>query len=82
MSYLRDATRQQNRMNAIKRSDNTTGFKGVCFHKAAKKFLAQIYVNRRAIYLGLFDTAAAAARAYDGAARLHHGEFAKLNFQE
>jgi hypothetical protein len=44
---------------------NTSGVTGVYFSKAEKKYIAQIEVNREAIYLGIFDTLeeAAAARA-------------------
>ena len=46
-------------------SKNTSGVTGVFFSKARKKYIAQIEVNRKAIYLGMFDTLeeAAAARA-------------------
>lgn len=46
-------------------SKSATGVTGVSFLKAGKKYIAQIGVNRKLIYLGLFDTLeeAAAARA-------------------
>jgi hypothetical protein len=76
---LRPATHSQNNINKCKPSNNTTGFKGVdFFHK--KYFRAIIGVKGKKIYLGLFPSLIDAARAYDEAAKKHHGEFAKLNF--
>ena len=77
---LRFATKSQNAMNRGKNRNNKSGFKGVAWHKSRGKFVAQIAVNGRDIHLGCFQTAEAAARAYDEAAKKHHGEFAYLNF--
>ena len=62
---LRFVTRSENRRNQSVNSKNTTGVTGVCFYKRLQKYVAQIKVNREAIYLGYFDTLeeAAAARA-------------------
>jgi hypothetical protein len=73
---LRLCTVQQNNFNKSKQSNNTTGFKGVCFHKAAGKFVANIQINRKKCYLGLFDTAEEASAAYITASQKHFGEFA------
>jgi hypothetical protein len=63
------------------------GFKGVSFHKKARKWEAHIGGGeikadgrRRRIYLGLHATAEQAARVYDAAALKCFGEFAALNF--
>jgi hypothetical protein len=76
---IRAATANDNARNVEKRSNNTSGFKGVSFHKATGKFSAQIVVNRKLIHLGLFQTAVEAAMAYNSEATKRFGEFAKLN---
>lgn len=42
---------------------NKTGVRGVCFHKKSGKYMAQIRVQNREIYLGLFPTIQEAAKA-------------------
>lgn len=59
---------------------NTSGFRGVCFHKKANKYLAQIIVKGRYLYLGIYSNILDAAMAYDLAASEHFGEYARLNF--
>jgi len=53
-SNLRDATHQINSKNKSMSKNNTSGFAGVTFHKATKKWLVQIKVNYRQIYLGVY----------------------------
>lgn len=79
LSNLRSATRGQNVVNSNKRSDNTSGFRGVSFHKASRKWLAQIGYKGKKIHIGLFSTQEGAADAYDQAALARFGEFATLN---
>lgn len=77
---LRPATRSQNQMNRKVMSNNTTGYKGVCFDKRAGKYAARITVNKLRIQLGYYHDPLEAAKAYDLAASKHFGEFAWLNF--
>ncbi len=75
---LRICTRSQNGMN--RKKDSGIKFKGVTFHKRAGKFMAQIYMNGKKYYLGVFETPEEAAMVYDKKARELHGEFALTNF--
>jgi len=68
-----------NIMNSKLQKNNTSGFKGVRYHKGAKKWLARIGVNRKDIHLGLFKTAQEAAIAYDKKAYELYGEDALTN---
>ena len=77
-SNLRIVTPQQNRFNSGIQSNNTSGYKGVCLTSSGK-WQAQIVRDGKAIYLGLFDNAEAAARAYDTAAMTIFGEYASPN---
>lgn len=69
-----------NEQNKDKIKSNTSGYKGVVFHKRAGKWQAQIMIGSKSIYLGLFNAKEQAAKAYDEAAVKYHGEFAVLNF--
>ena len=53
---LREVTHIDNCRNESKKSNNTSGYNGVIWHKSAKKWSAQITVNRKNHYLGLFNT--------------------------
>jgi len=77
-SNLRIATAGQNGANCKKRKNNKSGFKGVVIRR--KKFIAQIHYGVTQHYLGTFNTANEAARAYDKKAKEVFGEFANLNF--
>jgi hypothetical protein len=76
---LRETTRGLNNANTKRRSDNTSGFKGVSFDAPRRKWAAQISVDRRRIFLGRFHTAQSAYAAYVAAAEKHFGEYARIN---
>ncbi len=70
---LRPATREQNTQNARRRSDNTSGYKGVCLHEG--RFAARVQANGKRKFLGYFYTPEEAYAAVCKAAQASHGEF-------
>jgi HNH endonuclease/AP2 domain len=79
-SNLRKCVQQQNAGNTRMRTNNTSGFKGVSWSKASKKWLVTITDHGVQKHLGLFDDPEEAAGVYDDAAIKVFGEFAWLNF--
>jgi hypothetical protein len=61
---LRYVTSSQNTMNSSKRSDNTSGYRGVWWDKEKKKWRVEIMMNRKKIYIGTFVDIEDAAKAY------------------
>lgn len=76
---LRICTQAENTRNSKLRTTNTSGYKGVTWNKDAHKWQAQIKVDYKHIYLGVFEDKVQAAKTYNTAALKYHGEFAKLN---
>ena len=76
---LRLANKSQNNSNRGKSNNNTSGYKGVYWHKAGQKWGASIGVNNKNKHLGLFESIEKAVHAYNEAAIKYHGEFAQLN---
>ena len=77
---LRPASQSQQLMNTAKRGRCRSSFKGVHWCKRTKSWRARITVLRTRLSLGYFHLEEAAARAYDVAAYIHFGEFARTNF--
>lgn len=75
---LREANTSQNHANLSVSKANTTGFKGVSWHKRIKRWQASIRVRGRLRFLGSFSTAEEAAAAYAQAAGVEFGEFARI----
>jgi len=76
---LRPCTRAQNNMNKHGNKRNTSGYKGVSWCKRDRKWVANIFYNRKHIFLGRFKNIHDAARAYNAKATELFGEFAHLN---
>jgi hypothetical protein len=78
-SNIRICSRSQNMMNQKIRIDNTSGYKGVTFHKKNKKWRAIIHLNGKPIDAGCHSTPKLAAIAYNEKAIELFGEFARPN---
>ncbi len=76
---LRICSNAENSKNQDLRDTNTSGYKGVTWDKARKKWKAWIMVNYKGINLGRFILKKDAAKAYNEAAIKYFGEFARLN---
>jgi HNH endonuclease/AP2 domain len=79
ITNLREANESQNNANRNKQINNSSGYKGVIWDKNANKWRAQIKMNNKYKYLGLFGILKLATLAYNEAAKELHGEFACLN---
>lgn len=75
---LRSATNRENQGNSRIRRDNTSGFKGVGFHKTKGKWRARIRDHGKRRCLGYFDSPEEAADAYSEAHRKIFGEFFRI----
>ena len=68
---LRWSTTQQNNMNRSKTCVTSSKYKGVCYHKRNKRWMAQIQYCKTKTHLGYYKTQKEAGELF--------GEFAKLN---
>lgn len=92
---IRECSNSENQKNKIKKT-GLSKYKGVTWitrrykrkskstgemimHESSK-WEATIKTTEKYVYLGRFINEIDAAKAYDAAAKIHHGEFAKLNF--
>lgn len=78
-SNLRLCTISLNGANTRIASNNTSGYKGVHWDTRDKKWLAKICVNQKSMNLGRYENKMDAAVAYNEAAKVYFGEFARLN---
>ena len=76
---LRICSHRLNLINSKKRKVASSKFKGVCWHRKAKKWMVRVDLGLEKFYLGLYKDEIAAATAYNAKAAELFGEFAKLN---
>jgi len=72
---LREVTQGQNMMNCKNRDDGSSKYKGVHWHNVNKRWISQIAVNSKVIYIGSYHDELSAHNAYTEAAKIHHGQF-------
>jgi hypothetical protein len=72
---LRAATRVQNSVNRKRRSNGSSHFKGVTWHKQRKKWA----VSCNGKHIGLYECENDAALAYNAAAQRKYGDYVRSN---
>ncbi|HUX18998.1 MAG TPA: AP2 domain-containing protein [Acidithiobacillus sp.] len=77
-SELRLCTGSQNQHNRGLQTNNTSGYKGLCWFKQRQKWQANIMLNGKKKHLGYFTTPELAHEAYCKAAHELHGSFARV----
>jgi hypothetical protein len=75
---LREATNAENMMNCGAKKNNTSGFKGVSWHKVTGRWQAIIRADGKLKHLGIFATPEEAFVAYSDAAKRYHGQFSRF----
>jgi len=79
LDNLRVVTNSQNSMNRRSSVGSTSKYLGVSWYRAGSNWQAYIKVDGQSIGLGRFDSEIEAAIAYDFAAWIHFGPYARLN---
>lgn len=73
---LRECSAMQNAQNSVKYQNNTSGIKGVYWHKRLNAWTACIRVNKVLKHLGVFNEKREAVKAITIARNYYHQEFA------
>jgi len=75
---LRRASKSQNGFNRGPNKNNSSGAKGVHWYARKNKWKAEIWHEGSKRHLGYFHSLDMAAKAYSDAAKILHGEFARV----
>lgn len=73
---LREVTRSENQFNKAMCSNNTSGFRGVNWHKHSKSWVVRVCTKGKTKILGYFKDLELAGLVADEARNLYHGKFA------
>lgn len=79
INNLREANQKENLANIRISKKNSSGYKGVHFHKGTQKWRAVVSVNNKPKHLGLFTNPQDASNAYNIWCLENRGEFARIN---
>lgn len=74
---LRPITRTYNQANKSLQKNNTSGYKGVCWHKENQKWQVRVAVHGVVHLIGYFDDKMEAVKAREDASIRLHGEYAR-----
>ena len=77
LENLREVTRSENQFNKAMCSNNTSGFRGVNWHKHSKSWVVRVCTKGKTKILGYFKDLELAGLVADEARNLYHGKFAK-----
>jgi hypothetical protein len=78
MTNLRWVTLSENQHNKSMHKNNTSGVTGVCWNKAANKWMVAITVNGKPRTIGYFNNLEDAKTAREYAVSQYHGEYAPI----
>ncbi len=76
---LREANQTQNNGNSLLSRKNTSGYRGISWCEARKKWQVGIHINNKRKALGRYKNLKDAIKVYNKAAIKHFGEYATLN---
>jgi len=76
MKNLRACTQVENMRNSGRRKNNTSGHRGVSWSKRSKKWQVHVMVNRKSIFIGMFESINNAVSARKEAELKYFGEYA------
>ena len=72
---LRVVTNSQNQMNRDKPTNNTSGVKGVFWHKIRKKWQASLQIDKKLLHLGIYNDKQEAIHARREAEEKYFGKY-------
>lgn len=72
---IRLCNKNQNGVNSGLTSRNTSGYKGVCWHKKKERWIAASKLNGKLIHIGTFIKKEDAIASYVNFCKINHGEF-------
>jgi hypothetical protein len=79
IANLRCATPSQNQHNKRRPANNTSGVKGIYWHKRRQRWCARATVGGKTVHFGYFKDIDEACRVYEAKVCELHGEFARLD---